>query len=145
MSALILALLEELVNGYQVKTCLEECGHEVFVADSFVKASGILGTQDIDLIISDVHLENGGSVFDFLREVKTAQRTSQIPFILFSFRPTPRAKFLGDALSTASRQMGAAKYIQMDTFNAAEFQAEINSVLRPETREQTPNDDRQKR
>ncbi len=57
MAALILALLEEHTNARQVKACLEECGHEVFVVDTYVKALALLRDQKVDLIISDVHLE----------------------------------------------------------------------------------------
>jgi DNA-binding response OmpR family regulator len=65
MAALILALLEEHNNGSQVKTCLESCSHEEFVVESFQKALALLSVKKIDLIISDIHLENGGSIFDF--------------------------------------------------------------------------------
>src|SRR5579883_2628439 len=111
MAALILALLEEHDNSKQVKACLESCGHEVFVVDTFVKAKALLKTQNIDVIISDVHLENGGSVFDFLRWVKKLERTADIPFVLFSAKPSPMAKYLADGVRTSARMLGAAKYI----------------------------------
>jgi CheY-like chemotaxis protein len=129
MAALILALLEEHSNAEQVKTCLEECGHEVSVVNNFVKAKALLSSRGADLIISDVHLENGGDVFDFLRWVKKNQKTSSIPFVLFSSQPTPTAKFFADGLRTTARILGAAKYIEMEIFDAAEFRDHIHSVL----------------
>jgi CheY-like chemotaxis protein len=131
MAALILALLEEHDNSKQVKDCLEFCGHEVFVVDTFVKAKALLKTQNIDLIISDVHLENGGSVFDFLRWVKNLKRTADIPFILFSAKPSPMAKHLSDGVRVSARLLGAAKYIEMDAFDATLFQQHINGLLPP--------------
>ncbi|CAN5489102.1 hypothetical protein BH10CYA1_BH10CYA1_23970 [soil metagenome] len=132
MSALILALLEDHENASLVKGCLEECGHEVFVVDTFTKAIELLRTQKIDLILSDVHLYNGGTVFDFLRLVKKGARTSEIPFVLFSAKPTPVAKYLADGLRSTARHLGAVKYIEMEIFNPAEFKEHINSLLSPE-------------
>ncbi len=129
MAALILALLEEHTNAEQVKTCLEDCGHEVYVVKNFVKAKAHLKSHGADLIISDVHLENGGDVFDFLRWVKKNEKTSSIPFVLFSSQPTPIAKLLADGVRTTARILGAAKYIEMEIFNAAEFIDHIHSVL----------------
>jgi CheY-like chemotaxis protein len=132
MVGLILALLEEHDNSRQVTACLEECGHQVFVVNTFEKAIALLRTQKIDLIISDVHLENGGSVYDFLRLVKKGQWTCEIPFVLFSSQPTPMAKYLADGMRTTARHLGAIKYIEMETFDAAQFQNHINSLLPPE-------------
>lgn len=133
MAALILALLEEHDNAKQVKACLEDCGHKVFVTDTFVKAKIVLRTEKIDLIISDVHLENGGNVFDFLRWAKNAEPTSEIPFVLFSSKPSPIAKYLADGVRTAARMLGAVRYIEMETFDASTFQEHINELL-PQTK-----------
>jgi len=131
MAAMILALLEEQVNAKQVKDCLEDCGHEVFVVDTFVRAKELLSAQEIDLIVSDVHLENGGNVFDFLRFVKKNERTSKIPFVLFSAQPTPVAKYLADGVRISSRILGAVEYIQMEIFDAVKFKEQINVLLPP--------------
>jgi len=129
MAALILALLEKHDNSFQVKACLEDCGLHVFVVDTFRKALDLLSVQKIDLIISDVHLENGGNVFDFLRVVKKGQRTCEIPFVLFSLQPTAMAKYLADGLRTTARHLGAVKYIEMETFDGVQFQEDINGLL----------------
>jgi CheY-like chemotaxis protein len=118
MSALAIALLENKKNAKLVTACLAQCGHETIVADSFAKAKELLLTQSCGLIISDVHLENGGSVFDFLRWVKDAPPPlSTIPFVLLSVEPTKRAKYLGDGVRMAARHLGAAKYISMEKFD----------------------------
>jgi CheY-like chemotaxis protein len=129
MASLVLALLEEHDNAQQVKACLEAYGHEIYVVDTYTNALALLGTKKIDLIISDVHLENGGTVFDFLRLVKKGQWTCQIPFILFSSRPTPMAKYLAEGIRITARYLGAVKYIEMETFDAVLFQEQINSLL----------------
>jgi CheY-like chemotaxis protein len=129
MAALILALLEDHDSANQVKACLEDSGHSVFVVNSFQKALALLSAKKIDLIVSDVHLENGGSVFDFLRAVKKGQWTCEIPFVLFSLKPTPLAKYLADGIRTTARHLGAIKYIEMETFDAAQFQEQINVLL----------------
>lgn len=121
--------MEEQSNSSQVKICLEACGHEVLVASTFVRAQALLCVQDVDLIISDVHLENGGSVFDFLRVVKWSARTAAIPFVLFSLNPTSVAKYLADGTRITARILGAVKYIEMEIFDSARFQQEINALL----------------
>lgn len=113
MAALILALLERHDNSMKVQTCLENGGHTVFLVDNFSAAKELLSVQHIDLIISDVHLQNGGDVFDFLRWVRRAELTSEIPFVLLSSEPTPMAKYLADGVRISARVLGAAKYIEM--------------------------------
>jgi CheY-like chemotaxis protein len=129
MAALILALLESDTNANQVKACLEDCGHEVAVVNTFSDAIAVLSSEKIDLIISDVHLENGGSVFDFLRRVKKGQWTCEIPFVLFSSQPTPMAKSLADGVRMTARHLGAIKYLEMEVFDAAQFAEQINSLI----------------
>jgi len=101
----------------------------VLVASDFIRAQALLCVQNVDLIISDVHLENGGSVFDFLRVVKWSERTAAIPFVLFSLKPTSVAKYLADGTRITARILGAVKYIEMDIFDSARFQQEINGLL----------------
>jgi CheY-like chemotaxis protein len=88
-----------------------------------------LQRTQVALIISDVHLENGGSVFDFLRWVKRHPIIRATPFVLFSCTPTSIAKYLEDGLKTSSRLLGAAKYITMDRFDSDEFNRQIDSLL----------------
>ncbi len=112
---------------------MQDIGHEVFVANTFIIAKALLKIQTIDLIISDVHLENGGSVFDFLRWVKKAEHTAHIPFVLFSAQPSQMAKYLADGLRTSARLLGAVKYIEMDQFHSGQFQTQVDDLL-PESK-----------
>ncbi len=134
MTALILALLEKHTSSTQVKECLQKCGHEVLVVETFVKAKTIIKTKSINLIISDVHLENGGSVFDFLRWVKKGEETCQIPFVLFSTEPSPIAKYLADGVRTSARILGAAKYLEMKKFDPEFLRDQLDEILPLEQR-----------
>lgn len=128
--ALILALLEDDGNSHQVGESLRRSGHDVCVVDTFTKAMETFQKSgNFDLIISDVHLENGGTVFDFLRWAKRNPASSKIPFVLFSFNPASRAKYLEHGLKSAARVLGAAMYITMDKFDAEEFRTQIDSLL----------------
>jgi len=130
MSTLILGLLEESENSDQVIASLERTGHVVRAVDSFSKAVTICSQPGhIDLIISDVHLQNGGTVFDFLKWVRRNPETKDVPFVLFSFRPAPLATYLDDGLRTTARMLGATKYITMDVFDEKGFCTQINSLL----------------
>lgn len=130
MSALAIALLENKKNAKQVTACLAQCGHETIVVDSFAKAKDLLLTQPCGLIISDVHLENGGSVFDFLRWVKDAPAPlNAIPFVLLSVEPTKRAKYLGEGVRMAARHLGAAKYISMEEFDVDVLSEQLSDLF----------------
>ncbi len=131
MSAQILALLESPENEHFVIDCLELSGHKVLIARTFPQAILIVQGLPVDLIISDVHLENGGNVFDFLKWVKTRPLTTEIPFVLLSCNPTILAKYLEDGIKTSARMLGAAKYIRMDTFDCEQFRLQIDSVIPP--------------
>jgi len=130
MAAQILALLELDENSRRVVESLERSGHVVEVAETFTKAMFILQTpHQIDLIISDVHLENGGNVFDFLRWMKKNPATHEALFVMFSCEPTATAKYLEDGIRTSARMLGVAKYITMESFDADEFRKQIDSLL----------------
>ncbi len=129
MVALIIALLEHPEQHAQVKRCLELAGHEVLFVDTFTRAKSVLKQHAFDLIISDVHLENGGSVFDFLKWVKSDPTLHPVPFVLFSLEPTKMAKYLADGVQTTARAFGAARYITMDKFDSAVFAREIAELL----------------
>ncbi|HEY9681057.1 MAG TPA: response regulator [Oculatellaceae cyanobacterium] len=131
MAALIIALLEHSEHGAQVAGCLEQVGYEVVVVGSYPRAKAILQEHTFDLIISDVHLENGGSVFDFLKWVKSEPVLHSIPFVLLSVQPTKLAKYLADGVQTAARMFGAAKYITMEEFASADFVQQIGELLPP--------------
>lgn len=129
MHALVLALHEEDENAQQVSRSLKQSGHDVIESPNFTHAISVLNRQHVDLIISDVHLQNGGNVFDFLRWVKNNPSTKKTPFVLFSSQPTSTAKYFEDGLRTTSRMLGAAMYITMEIFDSDEFCKLINSLL----------------
>jgi CheY-like chemotaxis protein len=127
--ALILALHEEETHSTRVVESLKLSGHNVLLSKNFSDAIKLLQSQHVDLIISDVHLENGGDVFDFLRWVKQNPSTKDTPFVLFSSEPTARAKYFEDGLRTTARVLGASLYLSMDIFDSEEFRKQIESLL----------------
>lgn len=129
MSALIIALLEHCEQHQLVKSCLEQSGREVLIVDSYERARAVIEQHAFDLILSDVHLENGGTVFDFLIWLRSHPKLSAVPFVLFSLQPTPRAKYLADGVRTAARHLGATKYISMERFDPLAFEREIAAML----------------
>jgi two-component system sensor histidine kinase/response regulator len=106
-----IALLELQIDALRVKAALEGADHNVTVIDNFSIAKPLLQSAAFDVIIADVRLENGGSVFDFLRWIKSDPILKIIPVVLLSLRAGKLAKHLRDGLQIASRELGAAKYI----------------------------------
>jgi CheY-like chemotaxis protein len=129
MSAKILVTMEHEDQRKLLGDCLEHLGHNVTKVDTFSHAMEFLRNADFDLILSDVHLQNGGSVFDFLRWVKGDPHMQAIPFVCFSAEPAEIGKYLRDGVRTAARSLGAARYITMEHFNAQLFLQEIEWLL----------------
>jgi CheY-like chemotaxis protein len=129
MTAKILVTMEHEDDRKLISDCLEHVGHKVTPVDTFHNAMEILRTADFDLIISDVHLQNGGSVFDFLRWVKGDPHMRPVPFVCFSAEPKEVGKYLSDGVRTAARALGAARYIIMPQFDGPGFLHEIEWLI----------------
>jgi CheY-like chemotaxis protein len=129
MTAKILVTMEHENQRILIGDCLEHVGHDVTTVDTFHHAMELLRTADFDVIVSDVHLQNGGSVFDFLRWVKGDPHMRTIPFVCFSAEPPEVGKYLADGVRTAARSLGAARYITMEHFNPALFLQEIEWLI----------------
>ncbi len=109
--------------------CLQSAGHTVIACKSFRAAINHIEGAPIALIISDVHLENGGSVFDFLKWVRINASTRETPFVMFSCNQTVRAMHFEDGIRTAARILGATKYIAMKEFDREAFSEQIRDIL----------------
>lgn len=133
MTARILVTMEHELQRHLIGDCLEKVGHEVTKVDTFHNAMEILRSKDFDLIMSDVHLQNGGSVFDFLRWVKGDPHLRNTPFVCFSAEPPEVGKYLADGVRTAARALGAARYISMDHFDGPALLHELEWLI-PEER-----------
>jgi CheY-like chemotaxis protein len=133
MSARILALLEHPEPLRLVVNCLEKFGHTVFQANNFATAMDTLRQQEVELIIGDVHLQNGGSIFDFMRWTRGDPHLHGVPFVCFSTEPVEIPKYLSDGVRTAARALGAARYITMENFDPVALRQEIE-MLQPADR-----------
>ena len=129
MHGLVLALQENDKNSKRVSDSLKLSGHDVVLSQNFRHAIEVLKNMHVDLIISDVHLENGGTVFDFLRWARNSPYTKNIPFVMLSIEPTRAAKHVEDGIRTSARALGAAMFISMETFDQEEFRRKIDSLL----------------
>ncbi len=129
VDARILVTMEHPKERKLISDCLEHFGHCVVTADTFHNAMEILRSKDFDLIVSDVHLQNGGSVFDFLRWVKGDPHLRSVPFVCFSAEPPKVGKYLADGVRTAARALGAARYVSMEHFDKSVFLREIAWLL----------------
>ncbi len=129
MDARILVTMEHPEQMKLISDSLEKFGHSVTKSNTFVESMEILRSFNFDLIVTDVHLQNGGSVFDFLRWVKGDPHMKTIPFVCYSAEPPEVGKYLADGVRTAARALGAAKYITMENFEASIFRQEIEWLL----------------
>lgn len=121
--------MEHALQRKELGDCLETVGHKVTRVKTFHEAMDVLRAVDFDLIVSDVHLQNGGSVFDFLRWVKGDPHMRTTPFVCFSAEPPEIGKYLSDGVRTAARSLGAARYVSMPEFDGACFLREIEWLI----------------
>lgn len=129
MDAKILVTMEHPEESKLISDSLEHFGYCVTKTATFHEAMEILRSSDFDLIVSDVHLQNGGSVFDFLRWVKGDPHMRSVPFVCFSAEPPEIGKYLHDGVRTAARALGAAQYITMEHFDATVFRHELEWLI----------------
>ncbi|CAN5489350.1 hypothetical protein BH10CYA1_BH10CYA1_23980 [soil metagenome] len=129
MDARILVTMEHPEQATLISDSLEHYGHCVVKVATFHESMEVLRNSEVDLIISDVHLQNGGSVFDFLRWTKGDPHMQVIPFVCFSAEPPEIGKYLSDGVRTAARALGAARYITMEHFDSTAFRQEIEWLL----------------
>ncbi|MBA4076953.1 MAG: hypothetical protein C0508_18070 [Cyanobacteria bacterium PR.023] len=132
----ILALLELDENSAQVVECLKGIDRRTTVCKKFTQAIELLEEKSCALIISDVHLENGGNVFDFLRWAKANPMTKDTPFVLLSCKPTKMAKYVEDGVRTTARLLGADLYLTFESFDPVSFRNQIEPLLLIDSRKQ---------
>jgi CheY-like chemotaxis protein len=121
LKAQILALIESDENSKVVAASLKSLDCRITICKKFPKAIEILENKACDLIISDVHLENGGNVFDFLRWAKANPLSKNTPFVLLSCHPTKMAKYVEDGVRTTARLLGADLFLTYEHFDASSF------------------------
>lgn len=125
-----MALIEDHDEWSQLIQSLAGSGHRVNTFDKYSDAIEVLKQhRKIDLIISDVHLQNGGDVFDFLRWVKKHPERAATPFVLLSLKPTPVARYLEDGVRISARILGASQYIRLDEFDSDSLRRQIELSL----------------
>lgn len=129
MNALVIALMEDPQQACTIKSCLHEAGHTVIVVETFLEDRVALLEGHCNLILSDVHLQNGGNVFDFIKWCKREPHLKPIPFVLLSVAPPETAKYLSEGVRVAARMFGAAKYISLSKFEPGSLMAELAEFL----------------
>ncbi len=132
----ILALLELDENSAQVVDSLKDIDRRTTVCKKFTKAIELLEEKRCALIISDVHLENGGNVFDFLRWAKANPLTKDTPFVLLSCKPTKMAKYVEDGVRTTARLLGADLFLTFESFDPVSFRNQIEPLLLVDSQKQ---------
>lgn len=137
MCAEIIALIENRKEWAQLIESLSQSGHSVHALDNYASAVAVLKEKEqVDMIISDVHLQNGGDVFDFLRWVRKDPRRAKTPFVMLSMEPTFMAQYLEDGIRMSSRLLGATLYIKQQKFDSKELLKEIELILPSEVKKE---------
>jgi CheY-like chemotaxis protein len=123
----VLVLQEKAENVFNIREALPDCEIQLF--DHVSQAIQAINREDFDLIVSAVHLEHDGSVFDFLKTVKTNIRFHHIPFVFYCSKSSTFARSVRHGLQIAAHALGAEKYITMEHYDRDILRDELISVL----------------
>lgn len=130
-NARILAVIDQNVIASQIGASLQESSYRVTFPGTFSKAIKILKSERIDLIISDIRMQDDNSdcrsVFNFLRWVKSDPLLRVIPFVCISTEILNQTYI--DGIGIAARSLGA-NFLRLDVFDPISFRKEIESLLR---------------
>lgn len=130
MSFEILTLVESHQRWPRIISSLSRCGHNALLVDRYCDAIFLLNQSiKCDLIISDVHLQNGGDVFDLLRWVRTSSDRADLPFIMLNCEPTLNARYLDETIRTTARLLGVSLYVTQEKFDSDELVGKIDMLL----------------
>jgi CheY-like chemotaxis protein len=127
MSFRVLVLQEKPENIRNIQDALPDC--ETVVVDTVDKAEHLLSVGAYHLIVSAVHLEYDGSVFDFLKSAKQRPSTKGVPFVFYCSQSSTFARSVRDGLQIAARALGAEKYITMELHNSEELRLQFLEFL----------------
>lgn len=133
----VLVLQEKPENIRNIQAALPDC--ELAVVNTVDKAYRCLSNGAYHMIISAVHLEYDGSVFDFLKLAKGHPATKHLPFIFYCSQSSIFARSVRDGLQIAARALGAEKYITMELFDVDELRQEFLEYLEPVQRARANN------
>ncbi|HEY9717811.1 MAG TPA: response regulator [Trichormus sp.] len=124
----ILVLQEIEGNRERIHLALDPLGFEIISFNSQPRALEYLVSNQVDMIISAVHLQSG-NVFDFLKWVKGDSLNNTAKFVFFCAEPTELAKYVWPAVQTAALTLGADRYIAMESFNEHELRQSLADVI----------------
>jgi CheY-like chemotaxis protein len=126
MMARVLVLQEKSDNIANIQASLPDC--QLLHVRTVDEASELI-FNGVDMIISAVHLEHDGSVFDLLKLAKADERTKDIPFVFYCSQNSAFARSVRDGLQIAARALGADKYITMEDYDPRELRHEFIECL----------------
>jgi CheY-like chemotaxis protein len=126
MMARVLVLQEKSDNIANIQASLPDC--QLLHVRTVDEATELI-FRGVDMIISAVHLEHDGSVFDLLKLAKADERTKDIPFVFYCSQSSAFARSVRDGLQIAARALGADKYITMEEYDAKELRDEFIEYL----------------
>jgi CheY-like chemotaxis protein len=138
----ILVLQEIEGNRERLHSALNPLGFEIISFDSQPLAIEYLNSNQVDMIVSAVHLQSG-NVFDFLKWVRGDSLNGTAKFVFFCAEPSELAKHVWPAVQTAALSLGADQYIAMDSFNEHELRQSLQDVIAKHNRNRKHDHDGQ--
>lgn len=123
----VLLLQEKPENVFNVQASLPDCQIEVY--DNVARAIRAIAEEEFHLIVSAVHLEHDGSVFDFLKTIKSQPSLQHIPFVFYCSKSTTFARSVRHGLQIAAHALGAEKYITMEHYDRDLLRRELLELL----------------
>jgi CheY-like chemotaxis protein len=113
-----------------LKTLIEPHGFAVIATGNVEEALRVLHSQDLDMIVVAIHLQEG-NVFDFIRIVRMDAnvRINSLPIICLNLNPELHAPHLNESLKTSAKSLGANRFITMEPYDPSVLWTEIEKFL----------------
>ena len=121
--AALLVVDNQLVNLELARSTFEPFGYKVLVAQNMEEALTLARNAAPDLILSDIHMEDG-SGYDFIRAVKANPQLKSIPFVFIT------STFLSTHDQTLGLSLGAMRFLTRP-IEPQTLLAEIEACLPP--------------
>lgn len=94
-----------------IHEAFRECGSacKLTLTETLEKAEEALRTTPFDLVLSDLHLQNGASE-EFIRRIRSDSRLKSLPIIVLSGSSNPRPAYEAGANAFVSKSMDVDQF-----------------------------------
>jgi CheY-like chemotaxis protein len=128
VGARILILEDNKDNQAALARCIESLGHEAITVSQVAQAIDCISAQNVDLLISGLHLEHD-SAFELIKRWKKTEKHNDVPLLFVSTRRNAISNALDGSIKTIVKALGADAVLSTDGIDSAKLCETIDKLL----------------